>query len=1288
MNDDDALVAGSADSKLLLCAVGQFLTEVCRHVGNFWYEAAGIGEGTLGNLFDVQDPRTFDEFLHLAGLARKRENIFLLAQDEFMALLTSCSGAMPCLELQSRKKRMGNKNVHYIYVGREILDPSTRNRGRTKDKSASKPKMPLLSQVRDKILPPTQSQAFVVARQRFFAQQPLVGRALRQAAANLDARRQAAANLDAPRQDRTNPEARQQALVEQVPRGLMQSPRMGRRLRGLLRPISTPLSGRQPRSRFARSETPPAVASTRTSTVELMQPCALSTLLDAEPTTAQVPLVTPTEALASNSAGGAPRDFRSLPVERTKKSNELGSPDEQTANLIAMIHNEDMDAEPTSAQVPLVTPTEALASNSAGGAPRDFRSLPVERTKKSWNELGYPDERTANLIAMIHNEDTSFYERGLLITELAKGFMSPIPSPLQLAHRQPDSAARTDDGTTAALKSGSTKVYSATVGKHTVHGIPQTHKLIQKARETKLKDNGMAHAQLKTYLSKQQHTSTPETQFLLGKIAANAPQEAYAKLAKLYTLINAHFLESIGIDYPIEAIARVCPSPNTISNAVDAAAVGTTLILTRVLEENNWPPVYIGSDKGGDAVIIKLYFFNKKRRKIEIILASVDECDGTAEGIADAIVHTMRRLKLTPGTGITSSVPPAIVKGQQTDSGGGGNIEALANKLLEKEYGTLCAKKELYFVGNCFEHNASNSFAYPFNKAFGEGAIEKRNPIQLAHSCYDLLNRLGADVFSTYWASTVDSLHDLSDSEKVELRKAEQIPAAIMTRWSYVSRAFQHVLKYWDVWSKLSEDIPKGTTTVEAVNKIASGLYANMRIPLNRVYIEFLLPFLLKVHDPMMKWCESSDPKVGKVGFRARQALRAYHQYMVSLEKVRRDYSDPESQDFAAFRTLLETLSNKEKDIANIAVAAFFKLGKKKADEHFLRWASTNLIWLAVFDDASNGQVVARILLGQDAPVPNDFDEFVRRRFDVNLLNDLKEVIAEQAEALQAIAAGADMWDELRHKDDVLGKFRELYFTLYSAFPSTNQDVERGVKKKNFIVETGRKSKKSTSYAIAGNMSLGLEAEPDNPTIPERNPTPDDEDSYEDDDGNHKKKRRSPVGTQAAVKNFAMMQAQWTIVEELLDNEASYSDASKSLKAELNDKDEDFQKERVASKLSSFEAGREKEKELNAVQKQQKFNHTPLALGEIVWGDLRKKEHLSDVFKELHYRISSSQITSITVKGIKVTGKDSMEAEIQERYNGQKWKELKEILQGVEGKKKTFKQFNPDEDLFEGIVGA
>jgi hypothetical protein len=270
----------------------------------------------------------------------------------------------------------------------------------------------------------------VASIRRMWTPNALVHCALRQAATT---RRALVKPVRA--QARTNEEARRHALVEPVQGSPMQMqsppmrPRVCQRIRSAM---TSPLSARRPRRRTDRRETPPAVAAPLPGAlpIAIPRPLLLNTLLN----------------------------------------------------------------EPATLAVPLVTPTDSLVSNSARGAPQAFTSLPADRMKKSWSELGYPDEQTAILFETITDQDTSPYERGLLITELAKRFGPPVPAPSQLAPRERNAAART--GTTTALqrsrtkihrKRGRTKIHQETRGSHTVENIPNTHTLIHKSAEAKMK---------------------------------------------------------------------------------------------------------------------------------------------------------------------------------------------------------------------------------------------------------------------------------------------------------------------------------------------------------------------------------------------------------------------------------------------------------------------------------------------------------------------------------------------------------------------------------------------------------------------------------------------------------------------------------------------------------------------------------------------------------------------------------------------------------------------------------
>ena len=64
VNDADKTSA-RIDKGQLRDLIHQFLTEVCRHVGDFYYQIGGTGPGTLGLLFGAQDEATFAEFLLL-----------------------------------------------------------------------------------------------------------------------------------------------------------------------------------------------------------------------------------------------------------------------------------------------------------------------------------------------------------------------------------------------------------------------------------------------------------------------------------------------------------------------------------------------------------------------------------------------------------------------------------------------------------------------------------------------------------------------------------------------------------------------------------------------------------------------------------------------------------------------------------------------------------------------------------------------------------------------------------------------------------------------------------------------------------------------------------------------------------------------------------------------------------------------------------------------------------------------------------------------------------------------
>jgi hypothetical protein len=73
------------------------------------------------------------------------------------------------------------------------------------------------------------------------------------------------------------------------------------------------------------------------------------------------------------------------------------------------------------------------------------------------------------------------------------------------------------------------------------------------------------------------------------------------------------------------------------------------------------------------------------------------------------------------------------LKGQTTDSGGGGVLESLGNQLKKRD---LCSPT--YLVASCTLHAIQIALANPVKKAMSEGSLGARAMMQMLHSACDL----------------------------------------------------------------------------------------------------------------------------------------------------------------------------------------------------------------------------------------------------------------------------------------------------------------------------------------------------------------------------------------------------------------------------------------------------------------------------------------------------------------------------------------------------------------------
>ena len=675
-------------------------------------------------------------------------------------------------------------------------------------------------------------------------------------------------------------------------------------------------------------------------------------------------------------------------------------------------------------------------------------------------------------------------------------------------------------------------------GKIIVKDVPKSYDLYKSYVHERLKKSHDELSRIRRILEKQSnHKSTTESRFYLGKVAAAYPDISAPKLQALYAHSVSHFLDYTldfkidknGSRVPFENVLRVSPKKSTISNAVSWAAALTCIIIGDILEgKTEKISIYCGSDKIDDTLVITLSFSNPDTGEIEQLHIASEPSEGTGVGSADAIFHALKRIQIEDIEGEIG----ISIRGQVGDSGGGGTTENLANNMKERE---LHCPLLAYFIANCCEHNGANAFAYPFKQCLGEGSLDKINPLQTCHSCWYLQECFDADTFRAMWIATKKEIEERKekaakrqseldngqssqstveeDPQQVEDRKKfmeffEKISQPVLTRWKLVGEACDHTIESWDIWEALAWNVykmgGKGSklSGKEKPFKAALSILKGMRQPFVRVYLNFILVFHRRVHKSYMDWTEATDPRVGKTGYRARQAFLSYYLYMKSSKQLAKEFSDPLSESFVDFRESLALLEDDEqRAMASRTIRdKFFPIHDAKGREMFGRWGNTVLIFLACFEETPIASIVAQLLIGDeprdrqphetatireqyDKPVEidlNDFRAFTRDHLD-DKLQDLQaelrvELEVKYAVVLKKIASGYNIWSDEIHPECVK-TFHDDFKYHFRSLPSTSQFVERYVKIQNRIGSTGRKPRMRNAMSIAGNLEVGVPSE-------------------------------------------------------------------------------------------------------------------------------------------------------------------------------------------------------------------
>ena len=345
-----------------------------------------------------------------------------------------------------------------------------------------------------------------------------------------------------------------------------------------------------------------------------------------------------------------------------------------------------------------------------------------------------------------------------------------------------------------------------------------------------------------------------------------------------------------------------------------------------------------------------------------------------------------------------------VLKGQTTDSGGGGVLGKLAEEL---EKLGLTVEMEEYMVGACAIHCLQFlQLSGPTNALIGEGGVDKRNAIQMLNCVYSLQGYMDWNVVTALmdeaqewvdkYCETGYVPEDMSKPGDVQFaakfnrvrqfrkftpigkQKWKHIKQCVQTRWKYTGEAVQYGYKYYLVLFKFSQMCINAKDSSNKINKVASDLQALLREP--TIYSDVCL---VKCFDDgyflkHMEWLMQSKDLTNVCGFQQHQMLLRYFFMDRQLTELRESIKDSLEDhgsgffhDFIASLDILidpdvppeqqQTLMTDEEQRSK--ALRFVEMSLDSLNKHFKRWASQKLLPAGLMGDRLCAEAVARLIL-------------------------------------------------------------------------------------------------------------------------------------------------------------------------------------------------------------------------------------------------------------------------------------------------------------------------------------
>jgi hypothetical protein len=820
----------------------------------------------------------------------------------------------------------------------------------------------------------------------------------------------------------------------------------------------------------------------------------------------------------------------------------------------------------------------------------------------------------------------------------------------------------TATATTNTMRSYSYDLRETPCGKgYVAKDIPAFAKVVAKTVLAKIRVKAATHDQLMKVLTKKKRFNWSERSRVIMAVGiAQIPYTSWYGLEQALPCFIYALLIEAGFDVTPEQVAAAMPSKQTVGEIV-AVGAGASLRLARE-EIRVALAVFFGCDKGHrdgvDHFAKVLSWFNFKLLRVLNLCLDIDGSGGSSADAADAINHSVME-KLGD-----ASKP---FSGQTTDSGGGGVLQSLrinleAHHLVDPDY---------YLVAPCCLHGLQKPFDVSMIATFGEGGLDKRNVLQLVHTCYDMQECYPGDLFATAWnaAKTVRPTGSVNAASSVDrmiveepsaLREDDDDPDAInrmsrpvLTRWWYVSVACEHLVDHFDDWMNFFDRIVAKSKSGSKEWKIASNGSSLIREPRLLCDAWFVVGFARSFFHNHFKWLQGHDDIAQDYGYRGRHMLERYYLMSKDLDALTAGSwkTDPK---FAEFRQHRDDLPRKmanfqateQEEQAGTSAAAstieqldrlaqiFLAHFQQNFHKHFSTWKQDKD--LVAFAFAGNARVATSLAKwvrsgGTDLPAEGDTTcSLVHGKTVLNLRElilfiactpqqlALSFLVKHHVDAVDRLAQGESLWGMETADPDVLALKQWCQAYQIPLMTSTHR-VEGQIREASLVASTGRgESARSAVALIRSSFNRdvdrqGYEAQKSRRLEKQQSHDDDPQDGEEETSGDDPQEVnvRTPRGSKRTTTLLEMVDSRL----KLLDGLKHDDETKKKVVALYKKKTSSCSEKRRLQLAESIRTATTREP--NVHQRKTGITETALARGMILFKDLRAKDHRDHIKSEL-----------------------------------------------------------------------